>query len=467
MQQQHAEVLAEINALAVKPGLRARFVTWLRGTPESLPDTLVKLVEDQRQASERLVSWLQLAIVMVIGLYYLEVPRASLIEGTISFAMPLLAIYIVFTVVRLALAGEKKMSAAVEVVSIVLDVALVMGFIWTTHVENAQPAASYLKSSTVLYVFVIIALRTLTYAPWQVLLAGTAAVAGWTGLLLYAITATGAERLLTSDYGVYETTAAVHFGAELEKMSAILVVTVLLAFVAGRARTVMLRSLYEHHVATRLSRFFEPEIAQNIKDSIVMMEPGQGRNVECAAMFIDLKGFTGIAAKMTPAAVLELLARYHSQVVPIIHANNGSVSSYVGDGILATFGAFNVNHGTYAADAMRAAEQIIEVFRRWNIERISRKLPLVGVGFGIEAGAVIVGVVGEGQRLQYTVIGTPVNYASKFQSHTRKDNVSGIVTHTCFKLAQHQGYKPTTEQRLAPAQRVRGVGPEVDLVIFP
>jgi adenylate cyclase len=165
--------------------------------------------------------------------------------------------------------------------------------------------------------------------------------------------------------------------------------------------------------------------------------------------------------------VLDLLARYHRLIVPIIHANHGSVSAFVGDGILATFGAFEGYQDTYAADVMRAAEQTVEVFRRWQTEREARQLPPIGIGIGIEAGPVIVGIVGEGSRLQYTVIGTAVNYASKFQAHTRKDNVTGIISHACYALAQQQGYEPVTELKIEKDARVRGVAGQLDIVILP
>jgi adenylate cyclase len=446
---------------------RSRVVAWLRGTNNAMPESLRDLIEDQRQRNERLVSWLQLVIAFFVGLVYFGAPRSTLDEHSWSIALPLLVVYVIFAIARLQLAAARKMSALVEVASILLDVALVMGFIWATHIETAQPAVSYLKSPAVLYLFIIIALRTITHAPWQVLLAGGASLIGWMWLLIYAVSRDGAEHLVTSDIAVYESTLAVHFGAEMDKMFAILGVTIVLAFVSARARLIMLNSLTDQNTASRLSQFFEPEIAKDIKETLVLMEPGQGRNVECTAMFIDVKGFTGIAASQSPAEVLDLLARYHRLVVPIIHANHGSVSSYVGDGILATFGAFEGYQNTHAADALRTAEQTIEVFRRWQSEREARQLPPIGIGIGIEAGLVIVGIVGEGSRLQYTVIGTAVNYASKFQAHTRKDNVTGVASYTCYEMAQRQGYTPATKLDIQRDTRVRGVGGQLDIVIFP
>jgi adenylate cyclase len=439
---------------------------WLRGRPDTLPDAMMNQIEEQRQKSEHLIGCLQLAIIAVMGLLYNVVPRSAGVSGLPSFVPFMLITYAMLAVVRMALAGQHKIGTMFEVFSIIADVGLIIGFIWTTHLQYAQPAASYLKSPAILFLYAVIALRTLTYAPWQVLFAGMAAVVGWTGLLLYAISRDGAERLMTWDYGVYGNSLAIHFGAELQKMLAIMIVAIVLAIGVARGRAILFRSLTEQYVNARMSQFLEPGLAERIMGSGVLMEPGKGRNAQCAAMFIDLKGFTAIAATLTPQEVLDLLARYHHLVVPIIRDNRGSISSFAGDGILATFGAVSDND-TYAANAIRAAEEISEVFRRWYEERVARKQTPLQLGIGIDSGPVSVGIVGEGSRLQYTVIGTAVNYAAKLQAHTRKDNVSGFTSLATYNLARMQGYQRANPREIQHKQRVRGIEEAMDLVVFP
>jgi adenylate cyclase len=439
---------------------------WLRGRPDALPAAMMKQIEEQRQKSEQLIGWLQLAIIAVIALLYNLAPKTAAHAVMPSFVPFMLITYAMLAVVRMALAGQHKIGTVFEAFSIVADVALVIGYIWTTHLQYALPAAAYLKSPALLFVYAIIALRTLTYAPWQVLFSGIAAVAGWTGLLMYAISRDGAERLLTWDYGVYANSLGIHFGAELQKMSAIMLVALVLAIGVARGRGILFRSLTEQYVNARMSQFLEPGFAESVMGASTQMVPGKGRNAQCAAMFIDLKGFTIIAATLTPQEVLDLLARYHRLVVPIIRDNRGSVSSYAWDGILATFGAVSDNH-TYAADAVRAAEQIIEVFGRWYEERVARKQTPLRLGIGIDSGPVSIGIVGEGSHLQYTVIGTAVNYASKLQAHTRKDNVNGLITLATYNLARMQGYQSASPREIQHKQRVRGIDGSIDLVVFP
>jgi adenylate cyclase len=460
-----AQAVGEVLAAHGVNSLRARALAWLRGAPRVLPEELLVQVEQQRQKSELLIGWLQLAIVLVMGLLYFSIPAAAPVVVLPSFVPALMIAYTAFAAVRMGLAAENKVGAGLEVMSILLDTALILGFIWASHLSYALPAAAYLKSPTMLFLFVIITLRTLSYEPWQVLFAGLAGILGWAGLLAYALSREGSELLLTLDYGVYSSSAAIHFGAELQKMMALLVVTLVLTIGVARGRSLMFRSLLDQSAALRLSKFFEPELAQGLMDATAMMRPGQGRDAECVAMFIDIKGFTTIAAELTSQEVLDLLARHHHLIVPIILANRGSVSSYIGDGVLATFGAIKSND-TYAADAMRAAEQVVEVFKRWNAERQARRQVPLEIGIGIEAGTVSIGIVGEGSRLQYTVIGTAVNYASKFQAHTRKDNVCGIASYKIYELAVHQGYAPVGPVVVQHEQRVRGVGGQIDLVVF-
>lgn len=451
---------------AVGGGRMSRFQQWLVGVPPVLQEGMLKQIAEQRQKSELLIGWLQLAMVLVMGLLYFAIPSATPLTDLPSFVPALMIAYTAFAAVRMGMAIEDRVGYGLEVTSILLDIVLILGFVWSMHVHHGQPAASYLKAPSMLFLFVIIALRTLSYEPWQVMFAGFSAIAGWGGLLAYAMTREGAGLLLTLDYAVYSSRPAIHVGVELEKMMAMLVVTMVLAIGVARGRLMMYRSLMDQSAARRLAKFFEPELAQGVMDATAMMQPGKGRDAECVAMFIDIKGFTTIAAELTSQEVLDLLARHHHLIVPVIQANGGSVSSYIGDGVLATFGAIKSNN-TYAADAMRAAEQVIEVFRRWHSERQMRRQVPLEIGIGIEAGMVSIGIVGQGSRLQYTVIGTAVNYASKFQAHTRKDNVCGVASYKMYDLALHQGYVASTKLDIQREQRVRGVGGQVDLVVFP
>jgi adenylate cyclase len=182
-------------------------------------------------------------------------------------------------------------------------------------------------------------------------------------------------------------------------------------------------------------------------------------------MFIDLRGFTRLAGSLEPQALVRVLSEYQSAVVPIIHRNRGSITTYLGDGIMVTFGATRPS-GTYAADAFAAAEELLRILLAWREERQGRGLPAPDIGIGICTGTVMYGAIGDAARLEYAIIGDPVNRAAKLQNHTKAEAVRAIATRASLRLAEAQGYRPAAplEERLS--RRVQGIDEELDLVVL-
>ena len=108
--------------------------------------------------------------------------------------------------------------------------------------------------------------------------------------------------LVTRDYVAYMTSARVLVGGEIDKVLSILIVTLILAVGAARARSLLHRSVAEGAAAGRLAEFFSPEVAATIVDADESLRPGDGRQTEAAAMFIDMRGFTKLAAQLAAAA---------------------------------------------------------------------------------------------------------------------------------------------------------------------
>lgn len=182
-------------------------------------------------------------------------------------------------------------------------------------------------------------------------------------------------------------------------------------------------------------------------------------------MFVDLRGFTKLAAVLPPSELIGLLREYQSVAVPIIHRNNGSVSTYLGDGIMVTFGATRASD-SHCADAMRCGEELIEALVRWCKERDAKNLPAPGVGIGIDAGTVTCGVIGDEGRLEYAIIGDPVNRAAKLQNQTRLEGALALASLACRDRAIEQGYLPATSQTVLTDRTVPGVVGKVSMVAF-
>jgi adenylate cyclase len=129
-----------------------------------------------------------------------------------------------------------------------------------------------------------------------------------------------------------------------------------------------------------------------------------GEELEVAVLFIDLVGSTELAHQRPPAEVVELLNDFFHVVVEVVDGESGSVNKFVGDAALCVFGA-PLPHDDPAGGALRAARLLRE--------RLAKEVPQCDVGIGVSAGTAVAGNIGAQQRFEYTVIGDPVNEASR------------------------------------------------------
>jgi adenylate cyclase len=160
---------------------------------------------------------------------------------------------------------------------------------------------------------------------------------------------------------------------------------------------------------------------------------------------------------------MELLAAYQSRMVAEIDRHGGSVDKFMGDGILASFGATKPS-ASYAADGLRALETLTEAGRRWRREREAAGLPAPAIGAALATGQVMFGAIGDRSRLEYTVIGDPVNLAAKLEKHTKVEGVAALCTAEAWRLALRQGYVAAASLEQRDARTVAGLDRPLDLV---
>jgi adenylate cyclase len=316
-----------------------------------------------------------------------------------------------------------------------------------------------------MYVFILIALRALSFEPRLVLLAGGTAAAGWLALVAYAVIGSDDPMPITRDFRAYASSTSILLGAEFDKAVSILMVTVILAVMLVRARKLLVRAVAEQHAAADLSRFFAPEVAARIRSTDRLLAPGFGEYREAAILFVDLRGFTTLTSALEPPAVMALLTEYQDRVVAVVHAHGGSIDKFMGDGILASFGA-TLPSATYAAQAMQALEALSSAGREWSHERLARGLAAPQVNAALAAGPVMFGTVGNAMRLEYTVIGEPVNLAAKLEKHCKLEGAIAIATRAARQEARRQGFVPAEPWIERPGAPVQGVVGPIDLVVL-
>jgi adenylate cyclase len=177
----------------------------------------------------------------------------------------------------------------------------------------------------------------------------------------------------------------------------------------------------------------------------------------------DLRGFTTLVKTIAPHQVMQLLADYQSRMVPRILEHSGCIDKFLGDGILAHFGAA-VTSSTYAADALYAAEALARNALLWQEERRQQDLPPVCMGVACAADELIFGAVGDEDRLEFTIVGDAVNLTAKLEKHTKMAKVNILTTKELYSLALKQGYKSQFTTVYLPQETVEGVATPLDLV---
>ncbi|MEQ9333977.1 adenylate/guanylate cyclase domain-containing protein, partial [Thalassobaculum sp.] len=436
-----------------------------RAGETALPARVRAALSEQQASSEILIGWIQLAVVTAFGALYLVSPKAFPPEVEFRPIPWALGGYVAFTLARLALAHAGRLPRWFLGLSILADMALLLGVIWSFHLQYMQPAAFYLKAPTLLYVFIFIALRTLRFEPGYVLLAGGAAAVGWLLMAGYALMWDPMAGPVTRDYVLYMTSNSVLIGAEFDKIVSILTVTGILAVAIVRARRLLVRAVRESLAARELSRFFARDVADRIIDLDAGIEIGRGELREAAVLNVDMRGFSQLATEIPPDDLIALLAEYQGLVVPVVQAHGGSIDKFMGDGVMATFGATRPS-ATAAADALRAAADLADAAAAWGQRRRAAGRPAPAVGIAVASGPVVFGAVGDQSRLEYTVIGAPVNLAAKLEKHTKAEGVRALTDAATYGSALEQGYRPPAPPERRPGRSVGGLDEPQDLVVL-
>ncbi|MEO0326306.1 MAG: adenylate/guanylate cyclase domain-containing protein, partial [Myxococcota bacterium] len=162
----------------------------------------------------------------------------------------------------------------------------------------------------------------------------------------------------------------------------------------------------------RFQRLLSPAIAEQVISGKVEVKKG-GESRETTVLFSDIRGFTSMSEDMRPQEVVDMLNDYFELMVDIIFENEGTLDKFVGDEIMALFGA-PVAHPDDPIRAVRTAMKMLEVLEKdFNEPRRGQGKPTLEIGIGINTGEVVAGYLGSSKALEYTVIGDTVNTGAR------------------------------------------------------
>ena len=170
-------------------------------------------------------------------------------------------------------------------------------------------------------------------------------------------------------------------------------------------------------------------------------------------LFADIRGFTRISEHASPEKIVQLLNRYFSAMTDIIFAHGGTLDKYLGDGLMALFGAPTAT----SKDAGNALSAAVAMQRRLvgiNEELIKEGFPEIGVGMGLHTGEVTVGYIGSERRSEYTAIGDTVNTASRLESNAKGGQI--LISDATAKAA-HSRYQLKPREPISVKNREQPV----------
>ncbi|MFN7825048.1 MAG: adenylate/guanylate cyclase domain-containing protein [Pseudobdellovibrionaceae bacterium] len=179
-------------------------------------------------------------------------------------------------------------------------------------------------------------------------------------------------------------------------------------------------------VKSLFSKFHGSSVAEDLLKKDIGVG---GQNKEVTIFFSDIRGFTAFSEKKTPEEVVTMLNEYFEVMVGIINRHGGVVDKFIGDAIMAVWGAPNSTDRD-TQSAVRACLEMRKALVELNKRRESRGQPPIMIGMGLHSGPAISGTIGSSERMEYTVIGDTVNMTSRIESSTKAFGADLLVSET-------------------------------------
>jgi len=185
----------------------------------------------------------------------------------------------------------------------------------------------------------------------------------------------------------------------------------------------MVRALHEKEM---IKRAFTRYVAREVVDEI-LKDPERmvltGARSKVTVLFCDLRGFTRMSERMSPEAVVMLLNEFYTLMIETVFKYDGTLDKFLGDAVMAVFGAPIAPHPDHTLRALRTALEMQTRVGEWNDTRRAEGREAVPAGVGVTVGEVVAGTVGTEDRMEYTVIGDSVNLAARLESMAKGGQV--------------------------------------------
>lgn len=391
------------------------------------------LLKDAEMSAERSVAFVRCAISIAVSIFFfgIAVPTfaadSPALDLKVYFAVFSTG-YFLFSIATFVLARATLFRSWMPWLFTTLDLCFWCGLLVATVTIIRLPVNYVIVVPPALMVFIILSLVALRNNPWLQAYAVSFVLVAFVSLFIAApvpVAPSAEDPDLQVDF----------FGLPLNsvRLSMVALTGLILLYLAIRTRRLLHRAIRETVQRTNLSRYLPPQLSDRLaridQDRLL-----SGSLQEAAVIFVDIRGFTALAENMDPDTLHGFLTDYRQIVSAQVHAHGGIVDKYVGDSVMAVFGAPDAS-GHDAANALDCATAIVAAIAAWNVARHQRQETDIAVGVGAHWGQVFCGAVGDHNRLEFTVLGDTVNVAARLEQLTKEVGVPAIASQTLFAEA--------------------------------
>ena len=374
-----------------------------------------------------------------------------------------------FAVIGWAQLNVGKVGRSVpELLLIFCDLALIT---LLTVVPNPLSAANWpigmqFRFETFIYFFVFLATATLAYS-WRTVVAmgfWTSAVWAvgvcWTWLQpeTHAELTDRVRAAVGTDVRMFDiiNPASIRIPERFQEIIVFLIVAMTLALAVRRSNALLVSHAGIERERANLARYFSPNVVEQLSGNDEPLTKVHTQDV--AVLFADIVGFTTYADGRDPTEVIGTLRQFHERMEREVFQHGGTLDKYLGDGLMATFGTPFAGDSD-ALNALRCARGMIASIAELNRERKDRNEPPIQVSVGLHYGQVVLGDIGL-NRLEFAVIGTTVNAASRLEALTREFGCAIVVSDALVQQARTETSHSSADFVLLveqPAQIIRGL----------
>ena len=261
--------------------------------------------------------------------------------------------------------------------------------------------------------------------------------------------------------GAVQVDSPIHIGRFTEEDLDLLTALANFAAVAVERAQLAEKIEQERKIRSKMERYHSPGVIDEIVKGVISADEDEIKHADVSILFADISGFTTVSETKKPEEVAEFLSNFFGAAVDAIFAYGGTLDKFIGDAVMAFFGA-PIPQDDHADRAVLAGLMMMDRIEEWNREREAGGLPVVRIRVGINSGPAVVGNVGTEKRVDYTVLGTSVNIASRLESGVAKPGQLVISKYTMDRIVGSFDIEPLGEfalkglQQKMPVYQVKG-----------